>query len=95
MFLGLLLLRGGASGPEATATKSTELVFVSVHPFPARITAFVLLGAGAGAFPSYRFAAPAPTKSTTLSCVAEVGSALELVRATLKAVPLILKPQFV
>ena len=52
----------GSGGP---ATKSVELLSVSVHPRPFRRTAVVLLGAGVGAVPSKQVAvAPKPTRST-------------------------------
>lgn len=53
----------GVGAPEV---KSAELLFVSVNPPARRMSAVVLVPAGAAAEPSNAFAVPYPTKSTTL-----------------------------
>ena len=71
---------GGAS------VKSLALFRVSVHPFAARVAAFVLPAAGAGAVPRKQFAVlPYPTKSTMLESVghAPVNGVAVLTSATL------------
>src|SRR5438105_9193250 len=60
-FGGAELLRGIA----ATLTKSERLSSVSMHPFPRRTDAVVLLSPGAGFVPSKQSAVPYPTRSAT------------------------------
>jgi len=74
------------------AAKSVLLLSVSVQPLPARMSAVVVLGAGAFAPPSLQFAvAPKPTKSTidALAGQAPDKAVVVLMSATFPAVALI------
>ena len=93
-FNGEPVLRGAG----VPAEKSEALLSVSTQPLLARDAEVVLLKVGAAA-PSKKLAFPYPTKSIIIAnCAAEQGvdppfqprDAVELTRATLPAVPLIL-----
>mgnify|MGYP006213364259 CR=1 FL=1 len=81
-------------GDGAPAAKSAELMLLSVQPFAALKTAFVLDGAGVGPTPSKQFAVvPNPTKSTIVGpvgqLVPEVINVFTFSKAILPAVPAI------
>ena len=81
-------------GVGTPAAKSAALLLLSVQPFKALITAFVLDGAGVAPVPSKQFAVvPNPTKSTTVAPVGQLVPAVinvfTFTSATLPAVPLI------
>lgn len=87
-FVGEALFRGFG----VPALKSVALLSVSVHPFAARSTAVVLLGAGVEPVPSKQVVLPKPTKSMMLAPVgqAPLSAVVLLTSATLPAAALIL-----
>ena len=84
---GLAVFRGLG----VPATKSVELLSVSVQPKPARSTAVVLEGAGVGAVSEQLAVVPKPTKSCTPAPIgqAPVSAVVVFTSATLPAVALI------